>query len=786
MIRSYIVLLIFYFPGVLSSQPFPPLLPYRPPAVPLFVHTPFQSFYSTGDSLSQVDTQLWSGALSRFSGLISVDSHVFTWLGLATPDAPPFKQVGHSLVSATRTLSTFLMGGVNFTATFMSPLIPDPGTNYSLLSTPASYLEVSLSATDGQAHNVSVFFSADATILTNQSSTSTPVAWSREDGVVGNNLVALRFGAASQWPLNPVTCGQSVPLTASQTIVWGHAYLVSDLEPTLSSTIGRTEDAKGSFMAGAPLPPDDPTPQRTVGDGFPGASLAWTSLAITPGLSSPLTRRATFFMDEILAASYYAGVPGWEGNTAAGVFAPIWREGFPFNDTIGVPVNAIVNAHANAVEIDAQCSTFDATLYSELAGVGGEELATYGSLIFRQVIGAFTQVWHGARQEVWSFFKEIASGGDFSTMDVIYPGSPLLVYLSPALLRAALLPLMVISANATIYKKAYVMHDLGKFPLADRPWGGQEDMPLEETGNLMHMLAAIAYREGGVVDWLTPFFESPGGMHRWRDYLYSQLPMVETQGTTDDFLGVVQNSTNLGIKGAVGLAAYGYLAFQMGNESEAEEAWEYAACSAAVNVRHGFFVDTLAPGGVNSSHFCWGWNYCSEGGGGGSPPASTFLMYNMGYAKLLRMDTLFPSQPELLLQQAEYYEQAGIEGKYGVALMNGSTGVMPEWNAFWGVSLYNSSVFPPTPHPQSLRIHQKLLKAANDTSYRAPMTDFWSSDTAFYGGKYRGRPTQGGVFAPLALKTLAALPRMKHEDAMGAAFLRGHQRAELGDDCKAR
>ena len=45
-------------------------------------------------------------------------------------------------------------------------------------------------------------------------------------------------------------------------------------------------------------------------------------------------------------------------------------------------------------------------------------------------------MWHPARGELWLFLKEIASGGDFSTVDVIYPASPLLLVHAPALLRA--------------------------------------------------------------------------------------------------------------------------------------------------------------------------------------------------------------------------------------------------------------------------------------------------------------------------------------------------------------
>ena len=112
---------------------------------------------------------------------------------------------------------------------------------------------------------------------------------------------------------------------------------------------------------------------------------------------------------------------------------------------------------------------------------------------------------------------------------------------------------------------------------------------------------------------------------------------------------------------------------------------------------------------------------------------------------------------------------------------------MPEWNLFFSAALYDTTASPPQPHPLSLRIHESMLRAANATPFRAPMTDYFDSQTAAYGGKYRARPTQGGVFAPLALRDLAALPAMPHEGPMAAAFEAGRARERAqGDDCTPR
>jgi hypothetical protein len=765
--QSYLSFVIFFLSSyIIPSLSSPPLLSFRPPATPLIVQSPFISIWSVSDTLTETETENWSGTETPISGLLRVDGISYRWLG-ASSNSPAVLQNGFSVISATRTRVSFSAGGINALVTFTSPLIP---SYMMLLSQPATYIDWSITSSDSLNHTVDLYFDADSKIFTNQSSSTTLVTWSR---VPVNNLLALRAGAASQYPLDPVVCGQSVPLTGSQTITWGYLYFLTEDRNNVQGFLGPTELSRASFSLNGTLPLDA-QPPLAVGDGSPGIAISWSW---TMSAGETITRNMTLFYDEILTASYYKDDPAWIGNSAQGVFSPLWRRTLPFNDTVGVPTQALASASSYAFIASAAADSWDTVIFNQLNVSGNAELATFGSLVFRQILGAFSLIWHEERNELWYVFKEISSGGDFSTVDVLYPSSPFFVANCPELLRAALLPIMVLSANATLYKKNYVMHDLGKFPIANRGWGGQEDMPLEETGNLMHMLAAIAMQEGGNVTWLNEFFIADGGMHRWRDFLISQLPIVPRQGTTDDFLGVVSNSTNLGVKGAVGLAAYGILAFMSGNETDANAAWEYAAYSASINIQNGFFVDHVANGGANRSHFCWGWNACNSMGD--SVPNSTFLMYNFLYARILRMRNLFPNQQELLNQQANYYEQT-IQGPFGISLMNGSTGVMPEWNSFFAASLYpipNSTNPIPSPPVQATRIFTSFLRAANQTSFRAPMTDYWDSKTASYGGKYRARPVVGGIFSPVAVTLFEQLPVFPHEPLMAAAFERGHEKA---------
>lgn len=70
--------------------------------------------------------------------------------------------------------------------------------------------------------------------------------------------------------------------------------------------------------------------------------------------------------------------------------------------------------------------------------------------------------------------KEISSDGDVSTIDVIFPASPLILYLNPNLLYLLTLPLMEYANNDTSkygkyssYNYIWAPHHLGYWPICN-------------------------------------------------------------------------------------------------------------------------------------------------------------------------------------------------------------------------------------------------------------------------------------------------------------------------------
>lgn len=114
-----------------------------------------------------------------------------------------------------------------------------------------------------------------------------------------------------------------------------------------------------------------------------------------------------------------------------------------------------------------------------------------------------------------------------------------------------------IDAQLTVTKQPYVIHDIGsRYPNAT----GHDDQnaeaqPVEETGNLLILAYAYVFASGNKA-WATKYIPLFRG---YADYLVQNGLNISSQISTDDGAGPLANQTNLAIKAAVGLNAFGQL-----------------------------------------------------------------------------------------------------------------------------------------------------------------------------------------------------------------------------------
>lgn len=92
------------------------------------------------------------GQITGWTGMIRVDTHVYTWMG-----APGPQSVSQTAFSYTSTKSVFTLNVnnmVEMNVTFLSPLTPNDMKRQSLVF---SYVDVVVRSIDGAQHNVQLY-----------------------------------------------------------------------------------------------------------------------------------------------------------------------------------------------------------------------------------------------------------------------------------------------------------------------------------------------------------------------------------------------------------------------------------------------------------------------------------------------------------------------------------------------------------------------------------------------------------------------------------------------------
>jgi Domain of unknown function (DUF4965)/Domain of unknown function (DUF1793)/Domain of unknown function (DUF5127)/Domain of unknown function (DUF4964) len=622
--------------------------PLRPPSVPLVACDPYFSVWSPHDQLNAGDTTHWTGKPHRLGCVVSIDGKEHLVMGAPRDGMDAMPQTCLEVLP-TRTIYGFEGSGVRLQLTFTTPALPD---DLDLLSRPVTYVTYDASATDGKGHDVNVTFTASGELTVNDPGQQVLAEVAKEV----RGLTVLRAGSKAQKVLGKA--GDDLRID------WGYLYLAAP----------------------------SPAKAEVVGGGMPSLRL---DLDLGTVDSKGVSKWLMLAYDDLYSIQYM------KNN-----LRPYWRRN-------GWEAADLLKASATEYEkIVERCEAFDRELMADVTAAGGEPYARICALAYRQCFAAGKFVADSAGKPL-QFCKENHSNGCIATSDVFYPMAPQFLLFGPTLTKSMLVPFMNYAASER-WKFPFAPHDLGTYPHANgQRYGGGEkteenQMPVEESGNLLLLFGALAEMEGNA-DFAGLYWPQ---LSKWAAYLKEKGFDPENQLCTDDFAGHLAHNVNLSAKAICALGAFAKLCDMRGEKALSAE---YAKLARDFAAR---WTKEAAEGDHTRLAF--------------DRPGTWSQKYNLVWDRLLGLE-LFPE--DLIAREMAFYIRT--QNTYGLPLDNRKEYTKLDWILWTATLTRKRADFDALVAP--------VARFIQETPDRSPLTDWYETKSGKKVG-FTARPVIGGVF----------------------------------------
>ncbi|MFF6956804.1 glutaminase domain-containing protein [Streptomyces sp. NPDC008317] len=696
--------------------------PLRPPAVPLAVRSPYLSTWLPADNLAGTWPAFWTGHVTALCGLARIDGAAYVFLGNpALPGGPALttmQQVSLQL-TATRSIYQLSGGGVTLTVTFFSPV--DVG-DLQRQCVPLSYVTVRAASNDGRSHTVDVHLDASGEWVHNN--VATPITWDR--------TTTGRMTVLSAEPATPGVLQESGDQAS-----WGRLVLATATGGAVTHQIGQDTVVRAASAATGRLDGSvDTAKPRAINDRWPVLGLNRDFGTVDSGTPSAEFTVVLGHVRTPAVTHLGAQLQPW--------WTHYWSSWTAMVDWFDADRGAALTA---ATALDQKIH--DDAVTAAGGGSTGDHYAAVCALALRQAVAGTELVDRDGGP--WAFLKEISSNGDMSTVDVIYPAFPAYLYLSPAYLRLVLEPLFHYVEHGG-WSQDFAPHDLGTYPNAfGRADGNEESMPVEESANMLIMVAAIVQRLP-TADGASYAAAHYAVLRRWAEYLVANTLDPGYQNQTDDFTGFIAHSANLALKGMVGIGAMGVIAAATGNTADAAR---YRSVS------RGYLSQwtTLAQ---DSSGTHLKLAYDQDG--------TWSLKYNGFPDRLLGLDLVPVGFAE---QEANWY--ASHAGTYGIELDPRNDYTKADWE------LWTAAWLADRPGVRDLLVNG-VYAYADTTRMRVPFSDWYTVASAAQRG-FQARPVVGGALALLLKPAVSTVVwcRIQNRNSGKVLAVSGMSRADTAE-----
>ncbi len=469
------------------------------PAYPLISHDPYFSIWSFSDTVTASPTKHWTGADQPLIARITVDGKNYRILG----DSSAHEVAGGGLAGVQKQVTVTATRTIyDFVCGAVNVRMqftsPLILNDLHLLSRPVSYISFQISDGDHRTHKVQLHFIASANLAVNLAAQDVQ---STKLSTASLNL--LRSGTRDQ----PVLARKGDDLR----IDWGYVYLGAAKKELSVQTI-----------SGRDLRTDFPVE-----------------------LISTKQRNHLLLLgyDDLYSIQYF------HSN-----LKPWWK--LDSGSSIEKEMDAALTQYPAILK---KCDSADQQVYQDAFAAGGEHYAKLCVAAYRQSVSAHKLV-KSPEGDLLFLSKENFSNGCISTVDVTYPSAPLYLMYNPELLKGMLNGIFYYCESGR-YAKLYAAHDLGTYPLANGEIYG-EGMPVEESGNMIILTAAIVKREGNAA------YATRHGkiLSQWVNYLAQKGLDPADQLCTDDFAGHLARNANLSLKAIVAIRCFGMMAEMQGQQ----------------------------------------------------------------------------------------------------------------------------------------------------------------------------------------------------------------------------
>ncbi|CAL1707175.1 unnamed protein product [Somion occarium] len=658
-----------------------------PVRIPLAIRSPYYNAWVDSTASGHTWPFFWAGGTLGWQGLIRVDKQVYQWLGFSGLN-PPVANLTNTQLTPTQTVISMQAGPMDINATFLSPIETADALKQSI---PLSYLSLEAKSRDGVPHSVQVYCDISGEFVTPD--TNAILTWSSST-----------TGSSSFHQIQ-LQINQSLVDTNNRahdlTMV-----IATQSNPEVSSRIANDTECRGQFSDDGILGGTPPTTSAKMGNPYPVFSISRDLGNITQ-TSSPMVWAIGGFRDPAISFTTSTGKVQQRSPLFASSYSDI-------SSVVDAFVVDFADAKARADKLDIQ-----------ILDAASDISPTYSSIISfatRQAIGGTELTIGMGSDNKWNmsdvkmFMKDMGMSGRVNPVENVYAAFPFFLYINSTYAGYLLAPLLEYQ-DSPQYSQPYAARDIGQnYPIATGS-NIPHSQGYEQSSNMLIMALAHA-RASGDGSLISQHY---GLLKDWADYLTS-FNVTPPDATTVD-QERQSNTTNLAIKGIIGIKAMSEISKAL---NQVEDADRYANFASA-------FANTWLSVASSSD----GQHLLASYGNS----ASWAQIYNSYPDRLLQTGVVDNQTYEA---QTKYYQSllSGTSSQFGLPLDSSTDITNTAWTFFTAATTTDSTV-------RDSLINPVWTHATKDTRPLVLQYKVDTSDPLPTNGA--SNPALGAVFAPLAL-----------------------------------